>query len=118
MENLKKNKGITLIALVITIIVLLILAGVSLSLVMGNEGILGRATSAVDKNNKETAIEELELAVSEMNIRYYQDYDKNSGKKIGEFIKENLNGYEAADTVYGVTMEENGISKLLSIKLK
>ena len=36
---MKNQKGITLVALVVTIIVLLILAGVSLSLVMGNEGI-------------------------------------------------------------------------------
>ena len=93
----RNSKGITLIALVITIIVLLILAGMSLSLVMGNEGILGKATTAVDKNNKETAIEELELAVSDMNIKYYQQYDENSGKKIGTFIRENLNGYETAD---------------------
>ena len=35
----KHNKGITLIALVITIIVLLILAGVSISLVVGNNGV-------------------------------------------------------------------------------
>ena len=97
MRNLRKNKGITLIALVITVIVLLILAGVSLSLVMGNEGILGRATNAVDKNNKETAVEELELAVSEMNVKYYEDYNENSGKIIGAFIRENLNGYETAD---------------------
>lgn len=44
--NSQKNKGITLIALVITIIVLLILAGVSLSLVVGEDGIIKRAVNA------------------------------------------------------------------------
>ncbi len=43
---MKKQRGITLIALVITIIVLLILAGVSLSLVLGENGILNRAVQA------------------------------------------------------------------------
>lgn len=43
---MKKEQGITLIALVITIIVLLILAGVSLSLVAGENGILKRAENA------------------------------------------------------------------------
>ena len=38
-----KNKGITLIALVITIIVLLILAGVTLNLIAGSDGILEKA---------------------------------------------------------------------------
>ena len=39
---MKKQKGITLVALVITIIVLLILAGVSISLALGNNGVLTR----------------------------------------------------------------------------
>ncbi len=43
------NKGITLVALVVTIIVLLILAGVSISLVLGDNGIITRAQDAVTK---------------------------------------------------------------------
>lgn len=45
---LKSNKGITLVALVITIIVLLILAGVSISLVIGQDGILNKSKNAVN----------------------------------------------------------------------
>lgn len=41
-----KEKGITLVALVVTIIVLLILAGISISLVLGNNGIIARARDA------------------------------------------------------------------------
>lgn len=52
----KSNKGITLVALIITIIVLLILAGVSISLVLqGN--ILGNAEKAVDSYNAATTNE-------------------------------------------------------------
>ena len=40
--NIRKNKGITLIALVVTIIVLLILASVSISMLTGNNGIISR----------------------------------------------------------------------------
>lgn len=43
---LKGQKGITLVALVITIIVLLILAGVTISLVLGDNGILNHAKTA------------------------------------------------------------------------
>ena len=39
----KKEKGITLVALVVTIVVLLILAGVSISLVLSNNGIINKA---------------------------------------------------------------------------
>ena len=42
---MKQNKGLTLIALVITIIVLLILAGVSIALTIGNDGILTKAST-------------------------------------------------------------------------
>ena len=47
---MKKNKGITLVALVVTIVVLLILAGVSINLVLGNNGIIERAKDAETKS--------------------------------------------------------------------
>ena len=49
---MRNNKGVTLVALVITIIVLLILAGVSLAMLTGENGILTNAT----KSKKDTAI--------------------------------------------------------------
>ena len=47
---MKKNKGITLVALVVTIVVLLILAGVSINLVLGNNGIIAKAKDAKTKS--------------------------------------------------------------------
>ena len=47
---MKKNKGITLVALVVTIVVLLILAGVSINLVLGNNGIISKAKDAETKS--------------------------------------------------------------------
>ena len=49
-NNMKKNKGITLVALVVTIVVLLILAGVSINLVLGNNGIIAKAKDAETKS--------------------------------------------------------------------
>ena len=48
----KEMKGITLIALVITIVVLLILAGVSISLLLGDNGIITKAKEAQDSYSK------------------------------------------------------------------
>lgn len=48
---MKKENGITLVALVVTIIVLLILAGVSLSMVFNQGGIFNRAQNAANKWN-------------------------------------------------------------------
>ena len=45
----KSNQGITLVALVVTIVVLLILAGVSISLVIGQNGIITKAQEAKEK---------------------------------------------------------------------
>lgn len=42
----KKENGITLVALVVTIVVLLILAGVSISLVLGNNGLINKTKEA------------------------------------------------------------------------
>lgn len=45
---LKQQKGITLVALVITIVVLIILAGVAISLTLSDNGIFHKATEARD----------------------------------------------------------------------
>ena len=49
-NDMKKNKGITLVALVVTIVVLLILAGVSINLVLGDNGIITKAKEAQRKS--------------------------------------------------------------------
>ncbi len=60
---IRKSKGITLIALVITIIVLLILAGVTISMLTGENGILKQATNAKDTTDKSEFEEQVKLAV-------------------------------------------------------
>ena len=59
----EKNKGITLIALVITVIVLLILAAVTINALSGDNGILKRATEAKQKTRRADALEKIQLAV-------------------------------------------------------
>ena len=61
---MKNNKGITLVALVVTIVVLLILAGVSINLVLGDNGIIAKAKEAETKSaeasqNDLTSMDEL-----------------------------------------------------------
>ena len=61
-NNLKTNKGITLLALVITIIVLLILAGISIAMLNGQNGVLNRARDAKLSNICGRFSEEVRLA--------------------------------------------------------
>ena len=74
---MKKNNGITLIALVITIIVLLILAGVAIAMLSGENGILRKAADAKTQTEQaqkeeETTLKDMELATyfSTKNMRY------------------------------------------------
>ena len=62
----KTQNGITLVALIVTIIVLLILAGISLNLIAGSNGIMERATKAVDTYDYAKLKESLELSNAEM----------------------------------------------------
>ena len=58
-----KNKGITLIALVVTIVVLLILVSISIGALTGDNGILNQAQNAKDKNKESEVIEKVKLAI-------------------------------------------------------
>ena len=61
---MRNQKGITLIALVITIIVLLILAGVSIAMLTGQNGILTQAGNAKKDTIKAEAVERINMALN------------------------------------------------------
>ena len=82
-KELKRNKGITLIALVITIIVLLILAAVSIATLTGENGILTRASDAKEKTEqaKENELRQL-TAIEAATYLEEHEYEDPSGKTI------------------------------------
>ena len=59
----KKEKGITLIALVVTIIVLLILAGISIGAITGDNGIINQAKNAKDDTQRSQWEEQIDVAI-------------------------------------------------------
>lgn len=69
---MKEQKGITLVALVITIIVLLILAGVSIAALSGQNGILTNATNAKQQDELGAAKDQINLAANEAVSDYYK----------------------------------------------
>ena len=79
----KSESAITLIALIISIIVLLILAGVSLSALIGENGILNQATNAVEKNNIASEEEMLSQIVVSENADKIQNPELTSSYHIG-----------------------------------
>ena len=64
---MKKQNGITLISLVISIIVMLILAGVSINAIVGENGVLTKAQNAKLSSEEAARLEELELILLEYN---------------------------------------------------
>ena len=64
----KEMKGITLVALVITIVVLLILAGVSINTVLGDDGIIQKAKEAAEATKRASAEEEMNRLVLEYQL--------------------------------------------------
>lgn len=111
---IKKQKGITLIALVITIIVLLILAGISISLVLGKNGILEQAQNAVSSHKAGTAKEEVGFAWSSCQTEYMKESASNQGvDKSSFFTAEKLNAnLGEKGTASNVIYSETGDSTL------
>lgn len=65
------NKGITLIAMIVTIIVLIILAGISINLILGENGIITRAKEAKIEQEIAQITEQLELKKADVAIDNY-----------------------------------------------
>ena len=89
-QDLRENKAITLIALVITIIVLLILAAVTLNVVIGQNGILNKADKAKKAQSESAILEDTNLAILGEQSDYYSA--NKSDKTLKEFLEEKFDG--------------------------
>ena len=89
-NTLRRNKGITLIALVVTIIVLLILAGISISMLTGQNGILTNASKAKNETGEAQIEEKVKLSVGDALTR-------GTGTLEDENLKSALNSYIGKD---------------------
>ena len=120
----KNDKGITLIALVITIIVLLILAGVSIAMLTGQNGILTQAQSAKTANENKSAEEKVKLSI--MAARSQSETGALDADKLVTEVTTNYggtaektgDGFPVMATIEGksFTVDENGtvVSSILS----
>ncbi len=93
MRKIKENQGITLIALIVTIVVLLILASISILMLIGKNGILTQTQEAVKQSKEFGAVEKAKLAVTASKNAEGMDFNKlkdelNSTIGIKEKIKE------------------------------
>ena len=87
-QKIKSKSGITLVALVVTIVVLLILAGVSLNLVIGNDGIMKRAKEAKERYGQASKNEQKDLDTVEDYMNKMTG--EGSGTETGTVVKVNV----------------------------
>ena len=76
----KKEKGVTLIALVVTIIVLIVLAGISINLVFGQLGVVTKSKEAKEENLKQTAKDVMNLKITNIQIENYTENETNKNE--------------------------------------
>ena len=81
-----KQAGITIIALVVTIIVLLVLAGITISMV-SNDGILGKAKNAAVVSDKSSAEEEMSMYLAGIDIQ--REQEGNAGR-LADYLSANI----------------------------
>ena len=109
--NKQNNRGITLIALVITIVVLLILAGVSIAMLTGENGILTQAQNAKTATESSAEQEKIKIAVSGSRNndgilsfeKLKEEIENQAGKVFGDSIPTTV---EINNTLYRI--DENG----------
>ncbi len=118
-EFFKKKSGITLIALVITIVILIILAGVSVFSLVKSDGIFGKAQKAVSQTKKAQVEEEVDLAYREIQAEaIFQSWDiqkkaEELEKKLKKRDKDTKVEVDNTNLIvtykgYVVTIENNG----------
>ena len=106
-KNLRKNKGITLVALVITIIILLILAGVAINSIIGEKNIIERAEESKQIQKKAEIIEQIKLRIMEEETKkILGENTKNIKQLLEEFGIVNI---DKNGKIESITIEEENI---------
>ena len=102
LEKTKGQGGITLVALVVTIVVLLILAGITIALVFAQNGVVGKAQEAAASSNKGTIADNIQGYVVSKQMEALQS---NAEQDITADLK-------AALTKVGITNSGSGTVKV------
>ena len=104
--KIKKQNGITLIALVVTIVVLLILAGVTITMVLGEDGIIAQAKLAATKTQEaeKKQEEDLQNLVEQLDKILDEDLTPpETGKTANDLTEDNYGDY----VNYGIDLDSN-----------
>lgn len=115
MKNQKNERGITLVALVVTIVVLLILAGITIMYVMSDNGVFGQATSAQQKSDSAAVEEAVSTALVSLYPEIFSGTLGDDGKvDLTKSFKDNLSPSMKTDkaTSLSVKAEQSKVNSL------
>lgn len=107
---LRKNKGVTLLALAISIVIIIILSVIAINAAVGENGLVRRAEMAKDETEKESAREELEMVLADAFAEKYINKEYNKNDFLDEFIKQRIEKVEVLGdivTINGYSFEIN-----------
>lgn len=115
-ENIKNQNGITLISIVVTIIILLILAGISISTLSGDNGILNQATTAKQETEEASIKETIKLSYitakmlgGNISKNMKEGLEETYGTgKVNVITPDNENYQIEIDKIGTYTLQENG----------
>ena len=116
---MRSERGITLIALVVTIVVLLILAGVTITYALGNNGLFTNAQQAEYNAELGNIRDYAAMARLDVMTAYYAKGVALSADEIGTTIQRNFPGYESSAIVTTSATETKGVlNGSFDVKLK
>ena len=112
----REEKGITLVALVVTIIILLILVGVAIYLILGDDGIFKRIQDATDRYKAEEIIEEMQIIKANTAIDNKGKFNKDDF--FDNLVEEGIVGdreeiIDNGDGSYTITTEEGYVIDII-----
>lgn len=110
-NQMKKQRGVTLIALIITILIVVILAGVTINLTVGENGIFSKAKYAKEKQEIVQITEKLELEKADLKLENYE-----SKLTVANYLEWLKNKKVINDT--NIKDSGNGISKVIELNNK
>ncbi len=115
-DTLRRNKGITLIALVVTIIVLLILAGISIAMLTGQNGILNRASEAKEKTRVAQEDENEKLQGYEKIINQYAE-NLPIGEDTTPYLPNSTFSKKEGDLATGLVIKDNNDNEYVWVEV-
>ena len=95
---MKKNTGITIISLVVTIIILIILAGISINMLVGDNGIITQAQNAKRETEEAQAKEKLAIVLLDLQLQEQTNPNYNAEEFVTDYL-----------TSQGIIVQDNNV---------